>query len=278
MPWKRKSTAANSSARVSTTRAIQRKKRSSAVTAARYKMNPVLKQLVDKRINMHEETKSVQFFSGEISKRAPIIGIDVRRLLPEVYQAGVAGSPDSSRDTRVGQEIRVTSITVEGVMRLDIPGGSVQSNTQFLRMFVFSAKAFRDYAYVDAASSTTIADSLLKSGRTLDQYDGTVQKHFVPVNTADITTHLDRKYKSGQRSGLLTQGGLELCLIPFKFHLKCKNKVLKYSDTNSTHPSNYAPFISIGFCDPVQYGGSGQVPPATFSCAYQFVTTLNFKD
>lgn len=245
------------------------------------KINPVLSKLVDKRADRRMETKSVQRYSGPITKRGSITGPDWIKILPEVPQSGTAGNPDSTRDTRIGSRIRITSLTVEGVMFITDPASQYGiSNTQLIRLFCCSYKSTQNYDVFDAPLATDMADSLLKSGRAIDQYDSSVQNHMIPTNHDSITSHHEKKYKAGTRyvSTHVTPGATtsQACLIPFKFRLKCKDKVLKYDQSSATECNNYAPLFSIGFCDPV-LTPSGQVPSTT-TMTYQFMTTLNFKD
>lgn len=240
-----------------------------------------MKALVDKRIDAQSETKCAIHQSSLISVRGGrIIGGQLLTLIPNVPQAD--SSTPANRASRVGAQIRVTSIEVEGVITM-VPNSTYpNAGTQLGRLIAFSSKSVREYDLIssNATLQTALANALLKNGADIDDYDGSVLHHFLPINSKDMTTHLDRKFKMNKRPqievGTTSTGSLHASIIPFKFRLKCKNKVLKYTDNASEIPSNYAPMIALGWCDPVN-ASTGQ-PSTAVSCDYQYQVKMNFKD
>lgn len=261
-------------------KALSRKK--SRKTNKSLVLSKPMKELVDKRIDAHSETKCAIHHSGLIQVRAGrIIGTQLLRLLPDVKQ--VSNTVPGNRSSRIGAQIRLTSLEVEGVLTFKPNANFPNSGTQLVRIFAFSPKSVREWDVFDADPTlqTAVADAMLRNGADIADYDGNVAAHLLPVNHKDITSHVDRKFKInkspqwqfGAPTGMTP---LPISVVPFKFRLKVKDKVLKFTDAQSEFPTNYMPLIAIGWCDPVN-NPQGQ-PPNTSTLDYQYQVKMNFKD
>ncbi len=240
-----------------------------------------MKALVDKRIDGHAETKTALLQSGLVQVRAGrIVGSQLNRLVPQVPQAD-SGQP-SDRASRIGAQIRLTSMEVEGCITFVPNANFPNAGTQLARMFAFSAKSISDWGFITGNVTTqdAIANALLRNGADIADYDGNLRAHFLPMNHKDMTSHLDRKFKINKDPkalyGTSQDGPLPVSVIPFKFRLKVKNKVLKFTDNTTNLPSNYCPLFAIGWCDPVNNPTSQ--PPSTSDLDYTYQVKMNFKD
>lgn len=181
-------------------------------------------------------------FSSGITGVAEIYG-----CLPRVGQ-GV----DSQQ--RIGDSISPTRCTVH----LDIVATSAVNfpSDKTVHVFLLTAKSIKTLPQYGNIPIKKLLD--LGNG-TEGEFDGTSFRAMCPVNTKDFTVLKHKKFRMVKTFGMpnsataaVTAGTTDGVISPSHqyAHLTMKVKVpkkLKYEVSGSLHPTNYAPFLVIGF-------------------------------
>lgn len=260
----------------------------------KYKLSSTTKNLVVKEINKKEETNEY-FYQSRLEElpNIPDSASFLFRLVPEINQAGQltggAGSAPypSNRQNRQGTKSRLMSHNIKG--RVFIPFGDVGNEDKSCitcRLLIISCKKYSKWNDVednwDAGSD--IRNSLLRKGAEQDGFDGYQFGLDLPVNDELFTTHHDKKFMLNRghihqsTAFPTTTEGLGLAHMPaavkyFNLNIKCKSKILKYSDETNVLPSNYSPFAILCYAYT-----NGAAPGATRAVHMQTYSNLRWKN
>lgn len=245
------------------------------------KLAPSTKKAIDKLINAQIETKqafltsgnTLTFFNSGINSTG-----DYQQILPSISQSGTGDA------NRQGNEITAQSLNIKGYLKLNVNDTTDSTATPqvIVRMMVVSLKAIQNWEQVSA--SATWLNSLLRKGQTTTSFAGNLQDLYAPINRDLFTVHHDKRFYLNQSfinavgvsppSTVISQD-IKNTVKFFNFNVKCRNKKLRYdSNISSINPTNFAPFMILGYCYP-----DGSSPDTvTTRVGMQYDTTFNYQD
>lgn len=177
---------------------------------------------------------------------------DLYGVLPKVIQGDKAWE-------RSGAYITPKYLLLRGTIALNAT--EADSLGARVRLMVLSAKGEKSYLAVNTAG-TDIANTLLDQGFTPNtappwanktKYDGSPIRHLFPVNKDNLVVHHDKRYSlfssygstANQHSGDDTRRFIE-----FTLKVKCPKKLVYEDALDPNYPTNFAPFICLGFTYP----------------------------
>lgn len=182
---------------------------------------------------------------------------DILQIVPSISQG-------FTENTRTGDQIRSQKFSVKGFVKLDtnVSGTGTSQNFKYsqvmVRLMVLSMKQRSSYADVTGASASL--STLLRKGGVTTGFNGYLRDIYAPINTDVFTVHYDSKFMLSQDAiispnNTTTPGvswvtsDISKAIKFFKIDLKCKNRLLKYDPVvgSSTYPTNYAPFLCLGY-------------------------------
>lgn len=206
-------------------------------------------------------------------------GMDLQGWLPDIYQ--VAEEQGIGQDaiaftsgTRTGKQLRLKTSYCK--LCFTIPTDDLEEEEDraciTVCVYLLSSKQFPDLKDVQNnwGSGEELKEKLLDAGgagtpqgASNEPFTGTVGDELFKINTRDFTVH-DKKVfdmKRGQLPGGIDPtenvgGHMPAIKKDITLRWKCKNKVLRYSNSDETQPSNGSPFIFWGFT----YSGTGAAP------------------
>lgn len=232
-------------ARRASTAVVQ--KRARKVKVDNLRLNPTVRALVDRRIAKKNPVKEKILIDNQIyAKRGQIQLGDFKYLLP-TFPIG------DDRDDREGNKIRLKSIQVKGFVRFE---NQDDDSMKIFRVMVVSGKK-------DITANLTWADEFLLINKDATSYNGDLVRQWYPINYNKLTVHYDRSHqvvmgKIVDTSSVLPSDDTKVVIKPylkqFTINLKCKNKILRFADDSDTVPSNWRPYLVMGFVNPRQTG------------------------
>ena len=156
---------------------------------------------------------------------------------------------------RVGDRIRPKRFTVDVIVSAN--GGLTSSQLNMVRLFLISDKSYGNWD--DVRTNTPITTELLNNGAGTQGFTGIPHTLCMPVNAERYKVHHDKilQVRAGQgqtpnstNSYVGTQafvGTQQAWKLRFVIPTPA---VLKYSAFNSDYPTNFAPFICLGYIQP----------------------------
>lgn len=237
--------------------------------------------LVQRKIDADCKSKHITYhqrryqFSNLISD-APLLRLHT--VIPDIAQ-GV------ERNDRVGACLKLNSINIKG--RIDIPAdenpilGNDDRAQIYVRMFVLSVKNSTDLPFTIINDWNTNYDpKFFKDNSNPTAPTGDYKDMLSDVNRDVFTVHYDKVMKLDRNypffpdptstSGASMQRPISK---EFNFNLKCKNRLLRYSQPTSVQPQNYRPFVCCLFA----YGNGAN--PSSVEVPYiEYMSKLSFKE
>lgn len=236
-----------------------------------------LAKMVRQILNRNEETKIASTTLGFTGFNSSITSVgDALTVLPQVLQ-GV------SQAGRIGSAITPLKLVIRGyvVYRSDTYQPAVMLGG---RLFCWSDKTVSNYTVATTGGLTL---NLLDGGGTSQTFDGTVYRYELPHNNDQYKFYHDKKFRVmknfGYTNTLATTSTNAMTSIepsmyhPFTITIPASKmpKQLKYDATlSANYPVNFAPYLSIGYCDLLSYGPD--VTPTQLGMT--FTSTLYYKD
>jgi len=234
------------------------KRRTNYEKARNLKLGPVMKALVDRRINKGQEThtKNVVLHNNE-NVDGPIGNRDAHVLwdwLP-IDQGDTHG-------TREGDKIKLVSCHIDMDLRVSPNVQETDSAGLDVQVLVFTPKQYQSYfrwASADAQQKADIFGKLLLDGTDEVAWDGTYEKSYLPYNPAQVIKHYSRSFSTRSyvhdngTSGDAAQGyaGWGYTAPVFhkrlKINLKVRNKILHFENNGAQRPVSWNPIVVIGF-------------------------------
>lgn len=235
-----------------------------------------LAKLVKQVVMRNQETKfaSDQFtitgFNSSITAQSDCI-----KVLPTIVQG-------SAQSNRIGTHIKPLKLVVKGyvVYNTDALAGARMIGA---RLFCYSDRSISNYQ-VGTNSGNNL--QLLDVGGVPIQYTGTPMNYISPHNTDLYKFYADKRMKIlkpyGLTNTLSPSVSNELTSMdnslfhPFSFTIPASKMpaTLRYDETLSGNPTNFAPYISIGYSDLL-----GFVPDTVVTqLEMTFCATLYYKD
>ncbi len=254
---------------------VQRRRK--AVSARRYKLAAPVRTLVDRRINRKIETKSMLLkYRRTQWRNAPDATARCIQVFPSIVQG-------DTRDAREGSKITLTSGWVRGMITLPSYDSSTSADRSSisLRLCMLSCKA--SHAIPDVQGNWpgpgNLYTQVLKGDSSASPPIGVLQDTWEAINTDMFTIHYDKVFHMN-RGQLLNPGAggvgtahMPAIARPFYIKVKCKNKLVRYSDFGGVEPSNFAPFI-VGWWAYTD----GAAPSSAAVPFVEFQSMFYFKD
>jgi len=258
---------------------VQRRRK--AVSARRLKLAKPVRTLVDRRINLHQESHS----AGILYQPVPWDSTPDQpgRVVP-VFPNIASGT---TKQNRIGSEVRLTSGWIKG--QIYLTPSRYQSTDSYaslkFRMCVLSCKTFRamDEVISNWGGPGNLYTQLLKGGANAGPASGDLQSIWTPINTDLFTVHSDKVYTLNRGMGIVypfplnpatTNAGYHMPAVCQNFYIpiKCKNKKVLFSESGQTAATNYAPFI-VGWWA----SSDGSAASTTAFPAVSFLSHYNYK-
>lgn len=196
---------------------------------------------------------------------------DFYPLLPLISQ----GTDDYNR---IGNKIRPTSLVVK--VRVTLDGGINGSEIYEPRLLILSSRSSKDYLQKTNAIDPS---KLLDTGDTHVPYEGWAEDNMCRINHRDYVVHVDKVFSLVKPEGV-TEGGAagagdqivvgKQSWKDFTFRIATP-KTLVYQDETQSWPTNFAPYITLGYCQP---DGNASPDRLTTGVHMQFLSYLSFKD
>ena len=215
--------------------------------------------------------KSTTTLDQFIGFNGPIGGVgDIYDLIPELAQ----GTGDHQR---VGNVIQPTSLTVRGICSLQ--SNQATSQRCVVDIFILTSKMIKS----QFNKSSILINRMLNQGNGNNtDYNGTTLNAMLPVNTTEFTVLKHRRLVLGKNennpNSYVTTGTSQVAscsyVKPFAFKVTMPKK-LTYQTDAITVPSNYYPFMVIGW----NYGdNNGTSAGSSAGMFVQAQSHLYFKD
>jgi len=192
----------------------------------------------------------------------PTTGAHLIPVLPNIDQAGAPPNQDpNSVATREGNFVRLKTISLD--LRMYIPADDLAYSADRASIevivAVLSSKTYKTFAEVvnNWDVGEQINTMLMQYDDTPSPYFGRPDSNLLPFNTQAFTVHDQRRFYMNRGmiindSAVPTPGATGAGHMPFltkrlRMHIKCKGKVLKYASPEEPLPTNFGPFLWIGF-------------------------------
>lgn len=260
------------------TKTLQKKAYSKFLKVAKKKPSvPVsVKSYVKKSISRNIETKmaSDQFtitgFNSSITAQSDCI-----KVLPTVAQG-------QGQNSRIGSQIKPVKLVIKGYV---IYNADALSNARMIgaRLFCYSDRSISNYQ-VGINSGNNL--QLLELGGVPVQYTGTTMNYLSPHNSSLFKFYADKRMKILKPYGLtnaLTPSasneitGMSSSMFhPFTITIPASKmpSTLRFDETLSGNPTNFAPYISVGYSDLLGFTADTTVTQIELC----FCSTLYYKD
>ena len=179
------------------------------------------------------------------------------QLLPGIAQS-VTGSAGRKYNTRIGNEIILKSIHVQGILnyQLQSAAGVLPQNHKILvRFMILSQKRSGNFT----TAFTNISNRMLTNGVNADEntgtFNGVALDSIRGINRDVFTVHYEKKFYLD--APVIQQGAtdVDLSLVPSlikfvdkKIYFGGKSGLkLSFANASATVPENFNPFICIGY-------------------------------
>lgn len=218
------------------------------------------------------------------------LAADLRPLLPHIWQVGQDSTPGNevkaTVETRTGNKVHLQHINFRGIITIPPIDSPTSSDRSLLacRLLVFSCDKYKTHTALtnNWAAGDMLRQQLLRQGASAKEFDGTLERIWLPVNSSLFTTHVDRRFYIARGQQIINGAGAErvMSYFPsgcsykaFNYGVKCKNKVMHYANPTDSKPSNYSP------CAYLMYAYvNGAAASAAAVPFMQFTATTKFKD
>lgn len=233
--------------------------------SSRYKLTKPFKTILDKHLKSGEEThwETVAFKDQFIPPRprqaqgqAPQ---GIQLVMPVITQVGVpiiaGGVQTDNISSREGSQIKLKSMTAHINLRLN-PNYNPASDSGsgiYYKVMICTCKVAPQYndfiTNFFTGPGGALENQTFKDGATPQNWDKDLQNLSDPVNTNMFTVH-------ASKSGFLTRGestasvattapGIHMpqAMKQLRLKVNCKSKVLKYTQLDTSYPTNFMPFI-----------------------------------
>lgn len=236
---------------------------------ASLKLSKPFRQVIDKYIDKTKQTHWVQQDIPDTGVQGiPFLQTSgapsgVIQLVPSIHQVGQTlmggGIQVDNLESREGSQVKLKSFTVNLSIRMRPSYGNTQDYMSGIRykILVLSCKKVPDFKdlmgnyFWDTAGSPNLQTELFLEGATPHAWGSLYQNFQNPVNTNLFTVH-------AEKTGTLTRGMIQgdatgsaahmpLAVHNLKLRLKCKSRILKFDEPTAVQPSNYQPFLWVGY-------------------------------
>lgn len=220
--------------------------------ASQLKLNPVMKTLIDRQINKHQEKHEyIWTIFNNVNMDGVITSGDIYSCAPQIGQG-----PNTSQ--YLGDECRLTYGALRLFLRCSPDLTTTNDDQAFtIRVMVFSPKKHPNAADFTTTDKVNLAGKLLKMSDDELSYDGTFFRHICAVNRTEVTLHYMRNIKVVMNKTYFYNTVVEPYGIDnvtakpwtkeLTIPLKVKDKRLTFYSAGAAYPQNFNPCIAIGF-------------------------------
>lgn len=242
--------------------------------AARKGATKAFAKKVKSVIHKMAETKTQTFDSGFVAYNGGAdTQADIRQLVPAIAQGTDNGQ-------RLGDQITAQKLDIRGhfVLGFSYTGSSYQNETRLaVRMLIVTPKRYPIFSDAYSYSANWLGGVLL-NGSSEQAMNGSVASMYLPVNKDTVTCHMDKlSYITVPFvSGATTSATIEMFHSTrfFKKLLPCRNKILRYNETNSSLPTNFGPVLLLAYA---HLDGSS-IDVVNTAISMQYISTLYYED
>jgi len=192
----------------------------------------------------------------------PITGAHLIPVLPNIDQAGAPPNQDpNSVATREGNFVRLKNISLD--LRFYIPADDLAYSADRASIevivAVLSSKTYKTFAEVATNWDVgeQISTMLMQYDDTPVQYFGRPDSNLLPFNTQAFTVHDQKRFYMNRgmiindsavpTPGATGAGHMPTVVKKCRLNIKCKGKVLKFASPEEPLPTNFGPFLWVGF-------------------------------
>jgi len=157
----------------------------------KYRINPATKGILSDFVDskLQERRCAGNFFKPRPFDSAPTVAFqDCYQILPELSQG-----PD--RGQRQGNQIKITSASLEGYLRVSPTTSVTDDSLSDIIVRVLCLSCTRYKAYDDILTNwSSITDQMFKEGPTTYPIDGSIKSNFLDVNHDLFVSHYDKRF------------------------------------------------------------------------------------
>lgn len=179
------------------------------------------------------------------------------QLLPSIAQS-VTGSAGRKYNTRIGNEIVLKSIHIQGILNYQLQSAAgvlPQNHKIMVRFMIISQKRSGNFT----TAFTNISNRMLTNGVNADEntgtFNGVALDSIRGINRDVFTVHYEKKFYLD--APVIQQGAtdVDLALVPSlikfvdkKIYFGGKSGLkLSFANASATVPENFNPFICVGY-------------------------------
>lgn len=250
------------SARVPAPRALAPKRRKRNYSAS-LKLSKPFRTVLDSYLTRRDVKHWVmRNYSTRQYANVPTTGAHLVPVLPNIDQAGAPPNQDpNSVATREGNFVRLKGITLD--LRMYIPADDLaySSDRASIEVIVavLSSKTYKTFAEVSANWDVgeQIKTMIMQEDDTPVPYFGTCMSNLLPFNTNAFTVHDQKRFYMNRgmiindsavpTPGATGAGHMPTVVKKLRMNIKCKGKVLKFASPEEPLPTNFGPFLWVGW-------------------------------
>ena len=230
-----------------------------------YRLSTPFKKILDKHLKskeeLHWETVAIkdQYLPPRPRQPTGQAPQGIQLVLPVITQVGVpiiaGGVQTDNISSREGSQVKLNSMTAHVNLRLN-PNYNPASDSGsgiYYKVMICTCKVAPQYndfiTNFFTGPGGALENQTFKDGKDPVNWDKDMQNLSDPVNTNMFTVH-------ASKSGFLTRGestaqtatqapGIRMpqAMKQIKLKVNCKSKVLKYTQLDTSYPTNFMPFI-----------------------------------
>lgn len=215
------------------------------------RLSKPVRMAVKRIVKASSETKLVTtLVENNVPHNSAIGALDYYRVIPQITQG-------PAEYQRVGDKVQPVSLVVRGTCAIDRQY-STDNKPLMVRILILQLKSTKQWASVGSAFAPA-SQRLLKmndeGGTENIQFQGSPNDLYYPVNR-DLFTVLGERFIKLDKlppSGASLGNSAEVApinTIARSFNIKVRGvpKQLLYSQGTDNLPTNFAPFMSVGYC------------------------------
>lgn len=158
---------------------------------------------------------------------------------------------------RTGSKITPKYLRLRGTVA--IINTEASSLTPECRLMVLSSRSAKSYYALNQGTvKTDLSGRLLNDGQGNKlPYDGSAIRHFYSINKDDFTVHADKRIKLASSYGAISSqhsADDTRRFAHFDIKIKCPKHLIFEDSLDPNYPTNFAPFVCMGFTSPDDTG------------------------
>jgi len=223
------------------------------------------------------DTKLLRPSGVPVNKAGDITASDVELLLPPITQG-------SNTNQRVGDKLKVKKMRVDVILTTSPNFGEAFLST--VRFMILEDKSNKDNVQIPTVTAPIVANSLLENGSGQQGFTGRNMDLMYRINTRRFKVHCDKKLTLGKASEHRLAPGVgtpwqisQISPGTYKFSVKIRTpKTLIYQSATSTSPTNFAPFMVVGYAFNESNHASDPAELTNQRIVYNTLTHLDYED